>query len=125
MGTIFDAIRADDLLRCYLLLEKRSNAHLLHPELADGRNVLMYMCTVGMSQPIPYLIELGLEINAQDKNGFTALHHAVYYNQYGCVSVLLGCGADPRIRNGIGYYPEDYARGPRYKECMHLFGIDK
>ena len=45
-----------------------------------------------------FLIENGAKINAQDYDGYTALHRAVLYDDVGMVRVLLKHGASPNTR---------------------------
>jgi ankyrin repeat protein len=48
------------------------------------------------------LLDAGADINAQDKDGRTALISAAFYNRREAVSVLLARGADPSIRDNNG-----------------------
>ena len=51
------------------------------------------------------LLEAGAGINAQDKNGATALHRAVRTRGADAVQFLLKTGADPLLRNKPGSTP--------------------
>ncbi len=50
------------------------------------------------------------DINAQDSEGLTPLMHAVSYNLYTPVTVLIKKGADPRIKNNRGHTTVRWAR---------------
>jgi ankyrin repeat protein len=48
------------------------------------------------------LLSHGGDVNAQDKLGWTPLHHAAYEGHAEVVRLLLGHKADPTIRNQAG-----------------------
>ena len=48
---------------------------------------------------IKYLVGLGLDVNAVDKNGETAMHGAAYHNYPKAVALLAELGADSKIWN--------------------------
>ena len=52
----------------------------------------------------------GADVNAQNINGETPLHNAVWKRSRGAAALLLRHGADPRIRNAHGASPLDWAR---------------
>ena len=49
-----------------------------------------------------FLIEKGADLNAQDKNGDTALHYAVQSGETILVEFLVNHGADPLVKNRDG-----------------------
>ena len=52
-----------------------------------------------------------LNINEQDKLGFTALHYAVTQKKLGIVKLLLKYGASTEIKDSLGFTPLFYACG--------------
>ncbi len=54
---------------------------------------------------IQTLLQAGSEIDAQDKNGATALHRAVRTRSAAAVTLLLETGSDPKIKNKSGSTP--------------------
>ncbi|MCR9202368.1 MAG: ankyrin repeat domain-containing protein [Planctomycetaceae bacterium] len=65
---------------------------------------------------IDYLLTLGLDINAVDDNGETAMHGAAYRNYPQLVAHLARRGADPKQwdhRNRYGWTPVMIAQGKR------------
>lgn len=78
----------------------------------DGTTALMATSGVGViavgeepgTEPevlesIKYLVGLGLDVNAVDKNGETAMHGAAYHNYPKAVALLAELGADSKIWN--------------------------
>ncbi|CAN4121402.1 unnamed protein product [Withania somnifera] len=55
------------------------------------------------------LIEEGLDIDAADKEGQTALHHAVFGKKEAVISHLLRKGASPQVKDTDGITPLHYA----------------
>lgn len=57
------------------------------------------------------LLPGGGDVNAQTKDGWTALHYAVYYNYFSVVQALLQAGASVHVRTRRGY------------TALHLVGL--
>ena len=88
---------------------------LYKPEFLDVRlgdtelTPLMIAALLGRTEPVEFLIDKGVEINAQDNTGATALHNAVIgssssnpyigRDHFSIVQILLGNGADVSIRD--------------------------
>lgn len=51
----------------------------------------------------------GVDVNAKDQFGSTALHYAIVEKHVGIVSLLLANGADPAAQDGDGKTPLHYA----------------
>jgi ankyrin repeat protein len=75
--------------------------HPLHYA-ADGRSGEPDWREDKQLETIHALLDAGAEIDAQDKNGATALHRAVRTRCFGAVECLLERGADPKIKNEPG-----------------------
>jgi ankyrin repeat protein len=68
---------------------------------------------------IDYLLELGLDVNAQAQNGDTALHAAIAGRKSeAIVSHLLERGADPLAENGRKQTPLSMVESPRAPEAL-------
>ena len=56
--------------------------------------------------------ELGLDVNARDHEGNTALHHAASRGDNEMILYLVSKGADPKVVNREGQTTVDMANGP-------------
>ena len=80
---------------------------LLH-EFAGGRqDDVQQMCPEWLA-----LLNLGLDVNARDVHGWTALHYASFLGHVGSVNTLLTAGANVHIRDDRG------------RTALHLSGLD-
>jgi ankyrin repeat protein len=76
-----------------------ANSHRIHP--------------AGWMPAIKYLVEeLGLDVNARDHEGNTALHHAASRGDNEMIQYLLSKGADLKAINREGQNVADMANGP-------------
>jgi ankyrin repeat protein len=62
-----------------------------------------------------------MDINHQDKNGYTQLHLAVKNGHLKVIATLLKAGADPNITNVNKLSPFDLAKQANNKEILDLF----
>lgn len=68
----------------------------------DGLTVAHSACVTGNQRILGALIEIGANLNAQDRTGNTPLHYAVSQYWTGHVSMLLAAGVDENLRNNNG-----------------------
>jgi len=62
------------------------------------------LCGKGTLEEIGAALNEGANVNARDKNGWTALMHAAYYNPHdGTIGLLLdaGCDVNAAVNNGV------------------------
>ncbi|CAJ1099300.1 E3 ubiquitin-protein ligase MIB2-like isoform X2 [Octopus vulgaris] len=76
-----------------------------------GLTTLMLACDVGADRRIiEMLIDAGSEMEARDSHlGFTALHHAAYWQQLEAVEVLLSRGSEINGKSDNGWTPLHFA----------------
>ena len=68
-------------------------------QLRDG---FFYACQFGRNRVVEFLLDRGVDLDAQDRNGQTSLHHAVNGAQLETVRLLLRSGAPLEVRNSYG-----------------------
>lgn len=69
---------------------------------ADGTTALMYACMGGAPVEVPLeILKKGVDVNQQDDELYTALHHACPELTLEILDLLLFYGADPSIRNDM------------------------
>lgn len=76
--------------------------------------------SAGDEAAIDLFLEAGMEVDATDAKGNTALIRAAENGQSGTVEKLLGLGADPRHANGLGRDALIMAAGKGYVETARL-----
>jgi len=115
------AAQSSDTPAMHLLIE-----HGADPKLASkaGDTPLHAAAGIGwaanwtVNAPLPlvdavkYCVELGIDVNAVDNRGYTALHGAAYLGNNDMVKFLVSKGAKADARSKTGDSPADMANGP-------------
>ncbi|WP_299111033.1 alpha/beta fold hydrolase [uncultured Winogradskyella sp.] len=86
----------------------------------SGRRPLNWASFYGHSKIVKLLLDNRAAIDAQNKSGFTAIHHAVENNQKDIVIQLIRAKADISIANKNGKKPKDTALMKKYSEIVSL-----
>src|SRR5260370_33282825 len=108
--------------------------HGADPKIAtkSGDTALMAAAGIGwaanwsVNAPLPlvdavaYCVELGIDINAADNRGYTALHGAAYLGNNDMVNYLVGKGAKVDAKSKAGDTVADMANGPTRLGQPHL-----
>ncbi|TBV69364.1 ankyrin repeat domain-containing protein [Pseudoxanthomonas winnipegensis] len=78
----------------------------------QGDTALHLACAFGHAELVPYLVSLGVDANAQNRDGLTPMHECVIEAAHPeCLAALLATGqADTAIRNKAGMTPEQCVR---------------
>jgi ankyrin repeat protein len=115
------AAQSSDTAAMRLLVEYGAD-----PKIAtkSGDNALMAAAGIGwaanwsVNAPVPlvdavkYCIQLGIDINAADNRGYTALHGAAYLGNHDMVNYLVSKGARVDAKSKAGDTVADMANGP-------------
>lgn len=75
----------------------------------DGKHVFHYSAASGFVDNLEVLLEFGVCIDMQDKQGWTALHHSARGGHVKAVTLLLSRGANRDVKNSSGRTAEDLA----------------
>lgn len=67
---------------------------------------------------INVLLQYGANIDVQDADGLTALHHAAMQNRSRWVRLLLDAGAEPLLENKKGKTPHNYTTSQTLKNLL-------
>ena len=89
---------------------------MLDLKAADGGTPAMSAAVHGYKEVLDYLISKNVDLNAQDEDGWTALHFAVMANAASSVKALLAAGVRTDIKNSDG----DTAEGLAPVSYTHL-----
>ncbi len=123
------AAQSSDTAAMRLLVEHGADTKLATK---SGETALMAAAGIGwaanwsVNAPLPlvdavkYCIELGIDINAADNRGYTALHGAAYLGNNDMVSDLLSKGAKVDAKSKAGDTVADMANGPTRFGQPHL-----
>ena len=83
------------------------------------RTPLINASRFGHVDVVVFLLNSGANINFQNSQGDTALHHAVYENKYDIVKLLIAKGADIRKTNKNSETPYQIASRKNYRSIKN------
>ena len=83
---------------------------------SESKTLLMYAVFLGNTEIIEDIAKYGNQLDEVDNNGRTALHWAVYYNQYDAVVTLIKLGAKDYIKDNYSLTPIDIAQYEGYEK---------
>lgn len=93
---------------CHTLTEDAFQELLSH-QLVSCRTLLHTAAALGHFYLVSHLVNLRVNKDCCDANGYTALHFATLYDHIQCVEALLKAGADVGITNVFGQRVRDIA----------------
>jgi hypothetical protein len=76
---------------------------------SSGKSVLMAVSVKGDTDKVIYYLKRGADVNAHDRNGWTALVFAIWTSQPDVVRILFDHGADPNLVDNKGRTPLSHA----------------
>ena len=76
----------------------------------NGRFALNWAAWYNHPAAIRLLVARGADLEAENRTGFSALHHAAEAGSLDAARTLLALGADPTHANGMGVTPVETAR---------------
>jgi hypothetical protein len=100
-----------------------------HPAAVSGKDILgwdllMHAAGRGHTEGVAYLLRHdGVDVDACDKHGQTALFHACWAGQVEVAEVLLEAGADVFVVNVSGQTALDAARLVQSADCVDLLQV--
>jgi len=114
METLNDAIR-----RGATLEELES---LNYPATPDnlGETPLHTAVMSGRPEIVKLLVEQGINVNAQNREGIASIHYAALLNQINVVNYLIQNRANINIQDNLGQTPLEYAVGNNYIDMVQL-----
>lgn len=107
---LYQAVADDDLDK---VIELYQNHASLRPRDQRDRTALHAAAELGRNDILRFLLEQkGLDLDAADVSGYTALHLAALNDHSDCVFWLLERGANAELVDGSGHLPDFYASSP-------------
>lgn len=103
---LWDACRSGNLTAAKRALAKGADLRLLDTRKSrSGRRALNWAAWFNHPDLVRWLLDQGVAIDAVNRTGFTALHHAVENGSREAFDVLLAAGADASVANRHGATP--------------------
>lgn len=87
----------------------RSTSLVISHQTDSGQTLLHLACFLDYPDLVSFLITRGIDMDARDRNGCTALHFAVLCGSKECARLLLIAGADREIVDVLGKTPAEVA----------------
>jgi ankyrin repeat protein len=114
-GLILNLCKNNYFMDLHVLLSKENIFIDMYDE--KGYSLLMLAIIFKQYDKIPILLQKGININAVDINGDTALHHALRLNDTRIIEILTDYKEIiPFIPNNLGITAVDVSKGTRYYE---------
>lgn len=88
-----------------------------HPN-ASGQTLLHLATFLNFSKVVEFLLRHQIDVDARDKNGFTALHFAAITNSVSCARLLIEAGAALDIVNALGKTPAEVAPAGLFEDLF-------
>jgi hypothetical protein len=96
----------------------RSTSSIISHQTNSGQTLLHLACFLNYSDLALFLIDRGIDVDARDRNGCTALHFTALSGSKECARLLLIAGADMEIVNVLGKTPIEVATGDFFENLV-------
>ena len=84
------------------------------------KKTLHKACEKGDIEAVKQFLGDGVDVNAEDENGWTPLHHAAWQGRNEIAELLIAKGADVNAKDGVGRTPLNEAALNGRKEIVEL-----
>ncbi|KAG6335572.1 hypothetical protein ID866_3512 [Astraeus odoratus] len=84
-----------------------------------GQTLLHLAVFLNLAVLTEFLIAQDIDLDARDRNGYTALHFAALAQSKTCAALLIRAGADPEIVNALGKTAHDIAPARFFDIIQH------
>ena len=95
-----------------------STLSVISHQTSSGQSLLHLACFLDYSDLASFLIIRGIDMDARDRNGCTALHFAALSGSQECARLLLMAGADREIVNVLGRTPAEVTAGGFFESLV-------
>lgn len=114
-GHKIDVDESDDFSHEYVIRDD---------EKGHGKTALMWACSNGNLTLVKALIEIGADVNEQDKKGMTPLHYACRNGNIEVVEYLLEQYANPNIKDEKSNCAYAYVEGDFQKKIRNILMLN-
>ena len=117
MTVIMHAVISTSNFRALKILLEKAD---LNAKDVDNENILMYAACNSRANPetIKFLVKSGLDVNAKNNKGITALMYSARGKSAEAVKALINLGADVFAIDNLGYTALDYAKFDDIKQAI-------
>lgn len=96
----------------------RKTLSVISHQASSGQTLLHLACFLDYSDLTSFLITRGIDMDARDRNGCTALHFAALRGSKECARLLFLAGADREIVNVLGKTPLEVATNGLFENLV-------
>jgi len=107
---LFAALREGDAEVSLSIIRRYPDAHTWQDRAGNTPLMMTAIHGEGMKAVTQQLIDMGADVNAQNKHGGNALARAAHFGHESLVKKLLSAGADPSMKDGADKDAADWAR---------------
>ncbi|KAI0696693.1 hypothetical protein BC835DRAFT_1341025 [Cytidiella melzeri] len=101
-----------------LTVRTRATASAISHANASGQTLLHLATFLGFAMVVDFLIAHDIDLDARDRNGFTALHFAALSKSAPCARLLMKAGAALDIVNALGKTPAEIAPAGMFEDLL-------